>query len=326
MRHDIEVVIDRLVAKPAIRPRLAEAVELALKLGKGNLIVAAEAAEPEAAEAKPRSGGEWRRGDAETRTTSPPSRRPTERERSSTAQGTRAGDIIFSAAYACTHCGLSFEPPSPQLFSFNSPQGMCPECDGLGERFSFDPDLLVPERSASCRSRRAASSCSARGKTWAAGSGTSIKASPTRWSASSGWPAGTLLETPWDELDPELQDVWLWGTGDEHITYTWRGGSVAAQVRRQVRGHHPRAAVKLPQRARTRMHLRQLEKYMSTLALPGLPRPAAEPAGAGGQGDHVASASSATRRRLSLPRSLRPVGPRRGATSSASWSSTRRAR
>ncbi len=53
-------------------------------------------------------------------------------------------DIIFSAAYACRDCGLSFEPPSPQLFSFNSPQGMCLECDGLGERFSFDPELLDP--------------------------------------------------------------------------------------------------------------------------------------------------------------------------------------
>src|SRR4029079_6434676 len=61
----------------------------------------------------------------------------------------REEDIPFSSHYACTTCGLSFEPPSPQLFSFNSPQGMCPECDGLGVRYSFDPDLLVPFRKAS---------------------------------------------------------------------------------------------------------------------------------------------------------------------------------
>src|SRR5947208_816454 len=54
-------------------------------------------------------------------------------------------DILLSAHYACTHCNRSYEPPSPQLFSFNSPQGMCPECDGLGQKFTFDPDLLVPD-------------------------------------------------------------------------------------------------------------------------------------------------------------------------------------
>src|SRR5205085_5110471 len=60
-----------------------------------------------------------------------------------------AGDILLSAHYACTYCDKSYEPPSPQLFSFNSPQGMCPDCDGLGTRFSFDPDLLVPDPSLS---------------------------------------------------------------------------------------------------------------------------------------------------------------------------------
>ena len=56
-----------------------------------------------------------------------------------------AEDILYSAHYACTHCNLSYEPPSPQLFSFNSPHGMCPDCDGLGTRYSFDADLLVPD-------------------------------------------------------------------------------------------------------------------------------------------------------------------------------------
>ena len=56
-------------------------------------------------------------------------------------------DILFSAHYACTHCDSSYEPPSPQLFSFNSPHGMCPDCDGLGTRYTFDPDLLIPDPS-----------------------------------------------------------------------------------------------------------------------------------------------------------------------------------
>ena len=55
------------------------------------------------------------------------------------------GDLVLSADFACNACGISFQPPSPQLFSFNSPQGMCYECDGLGQMFSFDPDKLVTD-------------------------------------------------------------------------------------------------------------------------------------------------------------------------------------
>ena len=94
IKHNIEVVIDRLKAGPGVRPRLAEAVEAALKLGEGTVIVAREG----------------------------------------------APDLLLSSHYACAACGLGFDPPSPQLFSFNSPQGMCPACDGIGVRHDFDPD------------------------------------------------------------------------------------------------------------------------------------------------------------------------------------------
>ena len=101
IKHHIEVVIDRLEgrSRAARRGRLAEAVEQALKLGEGTVIVAAEG-QP---------------------------------------------DLLLSSHYACTVCGIGFDPPSPQLFSFNSPQGMCLACDGLGIRHDFDPDLLVPD-------------------------------------------------------------------------------------------------------------------------------------------------------------------------------------
>ena len=62
-------------------------------------------------------------------------------------------------------------------------------------------------------------------------------------------PKGTMLDTPWDELDAELQKLWLWGTGDEHITFTWRQGGVGPEVWRPVRGHHSRAARQAPQLA-----------------------------------------------------------------------------
>src|SRR5262249_22655583 len=126
IKHNIEIVIDRLAiaSKPAadFRPRLADAVEQALSLGEGNLIVSVETV------------GE---GSKE------------EQLLANSSQLTAFEDNLLSAHYACTHCGISYEPPSPQMFSFNSPHGMCRECDGLGTKFSFDADLLVPDASKS---------------------------------------------------------------------------------------------------------------------------------------------------------------------------------
>ena len=107
IKHDIEVVIDRLKIDDDLRSRLAEAVEQALQQSKGSLIVAIE-----------KEDGTY-------------------------------DDILLSSHYACLQCNKSVEPPSPQLFSFNSPHGMCMQCDGLGISYSFDPDLMVPDPSLS---------------------------------------------------------------------------------------------------------------------------------------------------------------------------------
>src|SRR5262249_18714192 len=114
IKHYIEVVIDRLKCDSKTRPRLAEAVDQALNLAEGAIIIAVErAAEPEG---------------------------KTEKEAEPATE-----DLLLSAHYACTHCDRSYEPPSPQLFSFNSPHGMCPDCDGLGTQYTFAPDLLIPD-------------------------------------------------------------------------------------------------------------------------------------------------------------------------------------
>jgi len=246
MRHNIEVVVDRLVVKSTIRPRLAEAVDLALKIGKGNLIVAAESGDQPSPRPSPKQ-----RGRREGPLSSPPS------------DGRSGEDIIFSAAYACRDCGLSFEPPSPQLFSFNSPQGMCLECDGLGERFSFDPDLLIPEAN---RRRSFKKGCFELLGSWS---------DLGRWrrhiyqgvadtmERKLGLAPGVMLETPWEDLDPKLQDLLLWGTGDEHITYTWRGGSSPIMYGGKFEGIIPDLLSRY-RNAKNRMYLRQMEKYMST--------------------------------------------------------------
>ncbi len=175
IKHNIEVVIDRLKAGGNIRTRLTEAVEAALKLGEGTVIVAPEG----------------------------------------------QGDILLSSHYACTYCGISFDPPSPQLFSFNNPQGMCPACDGLGVRHDFDPALLVPDPSKSVWTGaiEPIGPVKAIGK-WRRhlfeGVAANLEADPD------GPPKGAMLKGPWRDLDPQWQRAWLYGTGDRQIVCRWK--------------------------------------------------------------------------------------------------------
>ena len=235
MRHDIEVVVDRLTVGPGIRGRLGEAVDTALKLGGGNLIVAVEEEETDAPRAK-----------------------RTKRRRT----GLRDGDIALSSHFACTTCGLSFDAPTPQLFSFNSPQGMCLDCDGLGEYYSFDPELLVPDPSLPF----------AKGALELVGTWKDLG----RWkrhiykgvadTIERKWELeeGSLLETPWQDLSEELQNVWLWGTGDEHITYTWRAGKSSQKYGGQFEGIIAELLDKY-RTAKSPSLVKKLEGYMRVL-------------------------------------------------------------
>jgi len=176
IKHDIEVVIDRFKAGPSARTRLAEAVEGALKLGDGAVIVAPEG-EP---------------------------------------------DLLLSSHYACAACGVSFDPPSVQLFSFNSPQGMCRACDGLGVRHDFDPELLVPDPSLSVWTGAVEplGPVKAMGK-WRRhifeGVAANLEADK------GGPPKGSMLKGAWGDLDPKWRHAWLHGTGDRVIVHRYRG-------------------------------------------------------------------------------------------------------
>ncbi|HTN77471.1 MAG TPA: excinuclease ABC subunit A, partial [Pirellulaceae bacterium] len=249
MRHDIEVVVDRLQQHGDIRARLAEGVEAALKLGAGNLIVAIETDE-DAPNRAPQN--EEQADDA-----------PKKQRR---ARGsTRPGDMLFSADYACLDCGLSFEPPSPQLFSFNSPQGMCSYCDGLGELYSFDPTLLIPDVEKSFKD-----GCFELIGTWK---------DLGRWRRHiyqgvadtveriHELDQGTMLETLWSQLDKPLQEAWLFGTGEQHITFTWRGGNAPMKYGGTFDGLIPELLAKY-RNSKSKMQQRQLEKYMRTAACP----------------------------------------------------------
>jgi len=243
MRHSIEVVVDRLTAGPGIRGRLGEAVDTALKLGGGNLIIAPDTGD------KPSDLPD----DAESATTKGKRR---------TKAGVRPGDIALSSHFACTDCGLSFDEPTPQLFSFNSPQGMCLDCDGLGEYYSFDPELLVPDPS----------------KSFAHGAIELIG----KWKDLGRWKRhiykgvadtierkweleeATLLETPWEELSDEHRTVWLWGAGDEHITYTWRAGKSSQKYGGEFEGIVAELLDKY-RGSKSATQIKKLETYMRVL-------------------------------------------------------------
>ena len=114
LKHDIDVVVDRIVVRPDMSARLADSFETALHLSDG--IAIAEFADQPA-----KSAG----------TKGAPER------------------LIFSAKFACPVSGFTIEEIEPRLFSFNNPYGACPECDGLGTELFFEPELVVPNENLS---------------------------------------------------------------------------------------------------------------------------------------------------------------------------------
>ncbi|KJS36681.1 MAG: excinuclease ABC subunit A [Hyphomonas sp. BRH_c22] len=106
-KHDIDVVVDRVVVREGMEQRLAESFETALGLAQG--IAIAEYADLEEGESDPKR-------------------------------------ITYSANFACPVSGFTISEIEPRLFSFNNPFGACPTCDGLGNQLKIDPDLIVPDK------------------------------------------------------------------------------------------------------------------------------------------------------------------------------------
>jgi excinuclease ABC subunit A len=106
LKHEIDVVVDRIIIKEGVESRLAESFETALELADGIAIA-------ESADKKDEDGNPVR--------------------------------TIFSAKFACPVSGFTIDEIEPRLFSFNNPFGACPSCDGLGTQMFFDPDLVVPD-------------------------------------------------------------------------------------------------------------------------------------------------------------------------------------
>ncbi len=173
-KHTIEVVVDRLVARPDIRRRLTDSIETALELTEG---LAAIAVQTESGE------------DVQT----------------------------FSEALACTHCGISFEELQPRNFSFNSPYGACPACDGLGTRLEVDPELVVPDVDLSIAEGAIAPWAGTRLEYW------------DRVLEAVAEAHGFSVHTPWRKLPKQARDVVLYGSDREiYVRYKNRYGRTRA--------------------------------------------------------------------------------------------------
>jgi excinuclease ABC subunit A len=198
-KHDIEVVVDRLVVREGIETRLADSLEQALKLAEGLVYLdpADEGALADQPEAKVVLGDN-----------APP------------------GRLVFSEKFACPVSGFTIAEIEPRLFSFNAPQGACPACDGLGEKLLFDPELVVPNENLSIK----------RGAVvpWAKSNPPSPYYMQVLGSLAREF--GFSLETAWNELSDEIRSTILFGTEGKPVTLRFIDGKRSYDVRKPFEG------------------------------------------------------------------------------------------
>ncbi|TDL84157.1 excinuclease ABC subunit UvrA [Palleronia sediminis] len=184
-RHDIDVVVDRIVVREGLETRLADSFRTALDLADGIAIL----------ETAPKEG---------------------EPER-----------ITFSENFACPVSGFTIPEIEPRLFSFNAPFGACPACDGLGAELFFDERLVVPDQNLKITDGAIAP--------WRKGK------SPyyTQTIQSIAKHYGFKLSTKWKDLPEAVQQVFLFGSGKEEITFRYDEGGRVYHVARPFEGVIP---------------------------------------------------------------------------------------
>jgi excinuclease ABC subunit A len=184
-RHDIDVVVDRIVIREGMETRLADSLRTALDLADGIAIL--ETAPTE--------------GDPERHT--------------------------FSEKFACPVSGFTIPEIEPRLFSFNAPFGACPECDGLGVELFFDENLVVPDSTLKIYDGALAP--------WRKGKSPyflqTIEAIAKHYEFDK--------NTRWKDLPAHVQQVFLYGSGDEEIAFRYDEGGRVYQVSRVFEGVIP---------------------------------------------------------------------------------------
>ena len=196
-KHDIDVVIDRVKVRADMQQRLAESFEAALRVANGRAI-AQEMDTPDSSE----NDSALRRSD----------------------EGYRPKEHLFNAKFACPVCSHSISELEPRLFSFNSPVGACPACDGLGQQEFFDPARVVAFPTLSLASG-------------------AIKG----WDRRNGYYFSMLeslakhykfdIDAPFDTLPQTVQAAILHGSGEEEIKFSYVMDSGASQGKKLSKKH-----------------------------------------------------------------------------------------
>jgi excinuclease ABC subunit A len=263
-KHDISVVVDRLVMRHDVRKRLADSIETAVGLADGlvevEIVGSGTASEggPGRAAGTADAGG---RGDGDM-DAGPSRAKGAKGPRAAAAQiepGVKPepGTLFtFSERFACPEHGPSLVELEPRIFSFNSPHGACERCTGLGSQMEIDPELVVPDPSLSIADGAIAP--------WA-NSTSNYYEQMTEAIAEM---YDVDLDTPWEELSDEQRDAFLYGTGDEpvQVTYKNRFGrrrSYASRFEGVVKGLQRRYRETDSEWTREK-----IEEYMSLRACP----------------------------------------------------------
>jgi excinuclease ABC subunit A len=180
-RHTIEVLVDRLVVKSGLAPRLTDSLELAVGLSDGVVKIAI----------------------------------------------LDGAELLFSERFACEPCGISYPELTPQMFSFNSPQGACATCSGLGTQLVLDPELVVPDPDLSIR-----------------------EGAILPWANRQSMYHQQMLEsleqhyhfsirTPFQDLSPEVRQMLLYGSGRQTIGFQYERNSRRTLEQRTFEGVIP---------------------------------------------------------------------------------------
>ena len=206
-KHDIEVVVDRLVVGPknstdSIATRLAESFEQALKLADGLAYVDLVEGVVPGREDEAASAGAMKN------------------------VGIPANRIVFSEKFACPVSGFTIAEIEPRLFSFNAPQGACPACDGLGEKLIFDEDLVVPNHDLTIKKGAVVP--------WAKSQPPSPYYMQVLGSLARAF--GFNLDTPWRDLPEENRNTILHGTQGAPVTLTFVDGKKSYDVHKPFEG------------------------------------------------------------------------------------------
>ena len=138
--------------------------------------------------------------------------------------------MLFSQNYACPDCGISIEELTPRMFSFNTPYGACPKCDGLGMQLLVDPDLVIPDESLSIND----------GAVKATGWGSGTDSIAAMYYNALAAKYGFTLDTPISELPAEVKDILLYGSKGEKLDLSYererKNSSFAGKFSRPFEG------------------------------------------------------------------------------------------